>query len=88
MKAALGVHFLKHFLAIVIFLGCASFVAYRQRLSKIYISFVLRKAGVCYGGYRGLRNNLLALLEACVGHVASWRIYKGYVGGWIVRRIV
>ena len=35
MKEALGASLLKRFLAIVIFLGCATFVAYRQRLSKI-----------------------------------------------------
>ena len=41
MEAALGTRFLKRFLAIVIFLGCATFVAYRQRLSKIDISQIL-----------------------------------------------
>jgi hypothetical protein len=48
MKAALGIRFLKRFLAILIFLGCATFVAYRQRLSKIdiYQIFASIKAGV------------------------------------------
>ena len=59
MKVVTEIRLLERFLSLIIFLGCASFVAYRQRLSKIYISqtFVLRKAGGCYGGYRGLRNN-------------------------------
>ena len=35
MEVAFGKRFLKRFFSIVIFLGCAIFVAYRQRLSKI-----------------------------------------------------
>jgi hypothetical protein len=42
MEVAFGKRFLKRFFSIVIFLGCAIFVAYRQRLSKIGFEFLDR----------------------------------------------
>ena len=46
MKVASEVRLLERFLSLIIFLGCASFVAYRQRLSKINMHFGALALGV------------------------------------------
>ena len=62
MKVATEIRLFERFLSLIIFLGCASFVAYRQRLSKLDISQILHPEKL------GL---FLSARKTCKGH--SWK---------------